>query len=218
VASFEFTPTPNSTLLVYAHVQNTGHTAAQAPTLSSQGQFPQTFNRILTSPVGNGVGDAYQMQQYLWQGETGASTSFEHINLRPYGLATANAQALFYVIEIPNRLGMTLAHSSTKVADGGYSAMSTITSNPLSAAATTGRLCLALAAGSCAPGSGYTPAYYADVVNWTKMGASKYTPDPNNLYATGAMYWRNNFTGTTITVPGLGPGTLEAGVILTEWN
>jgi hypothetical protein len=32
------------------------------------------------------------------------------------------------------------------------------------------------------------------------------------------MYWRNNFTGTTITIPDLGTGTYQAGVILTEWN
>jgi hypothetical protein len=93
--------------------------------------------------------------------------------------------------------------------------LSTITSNNLSAAATTGRVCMAFAAGAAvsAPGS----AAYGNVAGWTRTGVQNTTFSASNPFCTGAVYWNKTFTGTNITIPSLGTGTYCAGVLLAEF-
>lgn len=217
--TWEFTPSPNSTLLVLVGCVNAGHGTAQTPVVTSQGQFAQpSFTKILESPYTFQVGgDNYGVGLFMYKAETGATTSFQHIIVDPY-TTTQGAWFTIWVVELTGMTGLSLAHSSVKgqAAVGFGSFLSTITSNPLSAAATTGRVCLAFAAGAATAAASPSQAY-ADVAGWNKIGVQKTTFGAGSPFCTGAVYWRKDFTGTTITIPGLGIGTYEAGVLLAEF-
>lgn len=215
-STFEFIPSPNSTLFIFANITNGSHANTQAPQISVVGQYPQTFTPILATAFDNQpYGDALGQKSWLYQAETGANTSFQHITVAPYATALT-AYWGFWVIEVTGRTGMTLAHSSVTTGHGiGYGGnIDTITSAALSGAATTGRLCIAFAGGDTEE----TVGTFGDVSGWTKFAVMD-NIFPSTLNTVGAFYWRNNFTGTTITIPDLGgAGVHTAGLILTEWN
>jgi hypothetical protein len=212
--TYEFVPTPNSTLFVFAAVQNAAHTSTQDPTVTAVGQYPQVFSKILESSLEpHAAGTIYGMKLWLYKAVTGSTTSFQHIVVDPYP-TTAAAWFTFWVFEVPNDTGLTLVHSSVATSHG---AIDTITSGALSGAATSGNLCIAFAAASAevAPASSLP---FGDVTGWTKIGVQSTTFTAGSPMVTGATYWRNNFTGTTMTIGDLGVGAAVAGVLLTEFS
>jgi len=216
--TYEFTPTPNSTVLVFVGIVNGGHATTQAPTVTAIGQYPQTsFVKILETPFTSPPGDDnHGLGLFVYKAESGSTTSFEHIVVDPY-VGPAAGYFTIWVYELTGMTGLSLAHSSAKAQSitSFGATLSSITSNNLSAAATTGRVCMAFAAGASTAPVGPNP--YGNVTGWNKTGVQPTTMHSGFPFVTGAVYWRKDFTGTNITIPSLGVDTYSAGVLLAEF-
>jgi len=212
--SYKYTPTPNSTQLVFIAARQAGHAVAQAPTVTAVGAqvAGQTYTSIAASALepGNGGLVNYGLQLHLFKAQTGATVDFQHLLVDFYAGAES-AYACFWIVEITGRTGLALAHSAVNLdhnpSFGGF--ITSVGSGPMGAVATTGRVCIAFAAGVI-EGNGA----FGDVAGWEKFGVqSRALPTVG-----GALYWRNNFTGNNIIIPSLGPACGCAGVILTEFS
>jgi hypothetical protein len=112
------------------------------------------------------------------------------------------------VFEVTGRTGMTVAHSSVTSATASGSDLGGMTSNPLSAAATTGRLVMSFVGAGVGGAGAMSPE-----TGWNQIGVV----DAGGPVSSSA-YWRKNFTGTTFTVTDLGNEAGMAGMILVEFN
>jgi hypothetical protein len=209
--TWKFTPSPNSTMLVFVGVQNEGHGTAPSPSVTAVGQYPQVFSPV-TNTTFIPAANPYGMQTFLYQAETGATVDFEHITVDPYP-TTSKGYLAFWVVEITGETGLSLVHSS--LATAGYGSLTSITSGALSGAATSGNVCIAFCATAVEANAG--TAGLGAVSGWTRFGLHDTRYGSGNTTINGALYWRNNFTGTTMTVGDLGVGAKMAGLILTEW-
>jgi hypothetical protein len=208
--TWEFTPSPNSTLFVFAGIVQGGHSTTQAPTVTVTGQYPQTFSAVTNTALQNapGADAAHGMRLWLYKAETGSTTSFEHIRFDPYA-GTQIAYICFWVYEVTGVTGMNLVHSSGKMA----TSVDTITSNALSGSAANGNLSMAFAAATVLD----TGAMSLQS-GWQRIGVQDIAYSSGNYAVTGAAYWRKDFTGTTFTISDLGNSVQNAGVLLTEYT
>lgn len=226
LTSYNFTPSPNSTLFILANVGQAGHSVAQnisITTTGGGGPITQTYNKILESltEVGAGNQPNYGQRLTLFQTETGATTEFQSITMNPFTATGDTAYFGFWVFEVTGKKGLTLVQSSITmnhaVPFGGT--IDTLTTNPLPNPATNGNLVMGFT--GCLAGSttaGQTSPLAA-VNGWFQnghmfvLGSHSGAPQP-----TGCLYWRKNFTGTGFTIGDLGNGVGNAGVLLTEFS
>lgn len=211
--TYEFAPSPNSTLLLFAGVVQGGHTTAPAPVVTVVGQYPQTFTAVTSSVLEDNAGNdsAHAMKLWLYKAQTGGTTTWEHIRFDPY-TGTQIGYICFWVYEITGVTGMTLAHSVATMKHAAGS-IDNITTGALSGAATNGNLSMAFAA--CDDNDNGAPGL---VSGWEQIGVQNINMSPGNPAVTGAMYWRKDFTSTTFTIPDLGTDVSVAGVLLTEFT
>ena len=213
VDTYEYTPTPLSTQLILVGVQNAGHQTVQNPTVTAVGQYAtgRTFTKIAETALDPASGDNYAMKLWLYKGVTGATTSFEHINVDPYA-GSSTAYFTFWVFEVAGTTGLTLVQYKPHIEHAGFGdTLDDITSGTLDAPATNGRLVMAFGAGTAD-----VDHEWSDVSGWTKIGSQEKNVADGYPSITGATYWRTNFTGSVMTIddPGVGIG----GILLCEFS
>ncbi len=214
--TFYFTPTPESTLLVFVAAKQGGHTTAQNVAISVEGDdvAGQTFTKIAESTTEDYSGDLdqYGLRLTLFKAETGATTSFQRIAVDPYAGGEQVAYILMWVYEITGVTGLALEQPAVATTDhdSGFGVFITeLVADPLAAPATSGNHVFAFyAAGIEADGAP------GNVSGWNKTGVLSDATNQLN----GAVYHRTDFTGDDITIADPGVDVGVAGVILAEFS
>jgi hypothetical protein len=215
--TYDFTPTPNSTLLVLLAPQAAAHTTTPTPTITAKGQYVagQTFTKIAETGVSDGGN--YALRLMLYKAPVGAQTSFQHLIVDYMGNSSVNFYGTIFVFEVTQGASLTLVKYAPSVAynPAFNGVVTSITSGNLSSAAANGNLVMAFCAGT-SPTT--TDNVLGNQAGWTKMGVISHIYSTGSPGVVGASYWRKDFTGTNMSLTNLGTGISPAGLLLCEFS
>jgi hypothetical protein len=210
--SFPYTPSNNSTLFLFNAIGQAGHDTTPVPSVidTSGATWAKVTNTQTTVEPAPGNLTAYGLSTVLWTVETGSGEAFRRTTADPYN-TTNTAYQTMMIIEMTGVKGMTLAQPRALSASGHLvawgSSQRTCTSGSFGSAATAGNDVFWFVA--------YThdthPFEAADEpaipAGWELVGLIR-----ENERTSIAVFWRNDFTGTSVSCSDIGA---DAGAIVT---